>query len=51
MKNIDDEDRAFRGSSWFDSSADCRASCRFRNVPSRRDYDLGFRVVHRKGKT
>jgi len=51
MKNIDDEECALRGGSWYDSSTDCRASDRGRLTPGRRGDALGFRVVHRKGKT
>ena len=50
MKNIDDEDRAFRGGSWCDASSYCRASYRFRYDPSNRNYFLGFRVLHRRRK-
>jgi len=48
MKNIDDEDRAFRGGSWNDSSTYCRASYRFRGTPGDRDDRLGFRVIKRR---
>ena len=45
MKNIDDEERAFRGGSWSRSSADCRASYRDGYSPVSRLDRLGFRVV------
>jgi len=48
MKNIDDEECAFRGGSWCYASTYCRASYRGRLDPSHRGYDLGFRVVHRR---
>jgi formylglycine-generating enzyme required for sulfatase activity len=50
VKNIEDEDRAFRGGSWDRASSWCRASNRDRFAPDDRDYYLGFRVVHRKKK-
>ena len=45
MKNIDNEDRAYRGGSWLNASTNCRASNRSRYDPSDRDNGLGFRVV------
>jgi len=48
MKNIANEDRAFRGGSWISASTYCRASDRYWGGPSGRDYSLGFRVVHRR---
>ena len=37
--------RVFRGGSWYDSAALCRSTFRNWDVPSYRDYFLGFRVV------
>jgi formylglycine-generating enzyme required for sulfatase activity len=48
MKNTDDEDRAFRGGSWFYGSTYCRASDRFRHPPVYRYGYFGFRVLHRR---
>jgi len=45
MKNIDDEDRAFRGGSWNYATGLCHASFRFGFVPGDRDDYLGFRVA------
>ena len=51
MKNIANEDRAFRGGSWVYASALCRASYRGGLTPDHRGIDLGFRVVlHRRRK-
>jgi len=44
VKNIDDEDRVFRGGSWYYDSSYCRASFRRGFTPDNR-CDLGFRVV------
>ncbi len=44
----DKEDSAFRvmrGGSWFDGSQFCRVAFRGFNHPSRRHYDIGFRLV------
>jgi len=46
--NIDNEDRVFRGGSWYLTTWFCRASCRLRLAPSYRVNSLGFRVVHRR---
>jgi len=51
VKNIDNEVRAFRGGSWLYDSENCRASNRGGLVPGARNFNFGFRVVHRKGKT
>jgi len=51
VKNIDNEVRAFRGGSWLYDSENCRASNRDRSEPGYRYVFIGFRVVHRKGKT
>jgi hypothetical protein len=45
MKNIDSEERAFRGGSWRGASTYCRASYRGRGTPGHRSIYLGFRVV------
>jgi len=45
VKNIDNEHHAYRGGSWHDASANCRASFRNWNPPDNRYYNLGFRVV------
>jgi formylglycine-generating enzyme len=37
--------RVFRGGSWYDSPGLCRSAFRFWDVPTYRDYFLGFRVV------
>lgn len=37
--------RVFRGGSWVGSIADCRSASRYRNAPSHRVNNLGFRVV------
>jgi formylglycine-generating enzyme len=37
--------RVFRGGSWYDSAALCRSTFRNWDVPTYRDYFLGFRVV------
>jgi sulfatase modifying factor 1 len=37
--------RVFRGGSWYDAAALCRSTFRYWDVPSYRDYFLGFRVV------
>jgi formylglycine-generating enzyme required for sulfatase activity len=37
--------RVFRGGSWYDAAALCRSTFRNWDVPSYRDYFLGFRVV------
>lgn len=37
--------RVFRGGSWYDTAALCRSTFRNWDVPSYRDYFLGFRVV------
>ena len=37
--------RVNRGGCWRDDASDCRAAFRFRNVPSNRYYDLGFRLA------
>jgi len=50
VKNIDNEERANRGGSWYFSSPDCRASHRGRRTPDYRYDFLGFRVVHRRRK-
>ena len=51
MKNIENEDRAFRGSSWDDATRTCRASNRYGDPPAIRHHYLGFRVVHRRRKS
>ena len=43
MKNIDNEERANRGGSWFNSSSFCRASLRSGRTPGYRYGNLGFR--------
>jgi len=49
VKNIKNEERAFRGGSWRYSSLNCRAACRYRYVPGCRYFYFGFRVVlHRR---
>jgi len=50
MKNIDDEECAFRGGSWYGDAAHCRASNRNGNPPDYRSIVLGFRVLHRRRK-
>ena len=50
MKNIDNEERAFRGGSWDCASSFCRASNRCWRPPDSRHFYLGFRVVHRRKK-
>jgi len=47
---VKNEDRAYRGGSWYDASSYCRASFRNWNPPDNRYYNLGFRVVHRRRK-
>jgi len=61
MKNIDseerasrggswyyeNEDRAYRGGSWYYDSGLCRASYRDGVEPGYRNVNIGFRVVHR----
>jgi formylglycine-generating enzyme len=37
--------RVFRGGSWYDAPALCRSTFRYWDVPTYRDYFLGFRVV------
>jgi formylglycine-generating enzyme len=37
--------RVFRGGSWYDAAALCRSTFRYWDVPTYRDYFLGFRVV------
>ena len=48
MKNIENEDRAFRGGSWDLITAVCRESDRDEYEPGEPYYDLGFRVLHRR---
>mgnify|MGYP001309498213 CR=1 FL=1 len=48
MKNIDDEDRAFRGGSWRYGSTYCRASDRYGVAPDNRYDYFGFRVLRRR---
>jgi len=43
--NIDNEDRALRGGSWFFAAGFCRASLRFRCGPGGRRIHFGFRVA------
>ena len=37
--------RVIRGGSWYGSASYCRVSFRYDRTPSRRNFDLGFRVV------
>jgi len=37
--------RVFRGGSWYDAASLCRSAFRYWDVPSYRDYFLGFRVA------
>jgi sulfatase modifying factor 1 len=37
--------RVFRGGSWYDSASLCRSAFRYWDVPTYRDYFLGFRVA------
>ena len=45
MKNIENEDRALRGGSWYFASWFCRASNRVRFEPGYRLDFIGFRVA------
>jgi len=45
MKNIENEDRAFRGGSWGRTSIYCRAANRISYEPGYRFVYLGFRVA------
>jgi formylglycine-generating enzyme required for sulfatase activity len=38
-------DRIVRGGSWTDTPWNCRAACRSADPPSRRNFDIGFRLV------
>ena len=37
--------RVFRGGSWYDAASLCRSAFRYWDVPTYRDYFLGFRVA------
>ena len=50
MKNIKNEERAYRGGSWCSASGACRASIRYRSEPGYRNVHIGFRVLHRRRK-
>ena len=45
MKNIENEDRAYRGGSWYYAAGYCRASYRCGSEPDFRDDRLGLRVA------
>jgi len=45
MKNIENEDRALRGGSWFCATGYCRASSHYRYEPGDRNINFGFRVA------
>ena len=40
-----ESNRVLRGGSWFDSAQDVRSASRFPDTPTRRNLNLGFRVV------
>ena len=42
--------RVNRGGGWFNTADNCRSADRYRNSPSYRNYNLGFRVVRSSGK-
>jgi len=51
VKNIKNEERAFRGGSWDNAAWNCRASNRSGSEPGDRNINIGFRVVlHRRRK-
>jgi formylglycine-generating enzyme required for sulfatase activity len=38
------KNHVLRGGSWYDNPAYCRSACRNRNVPTRHNNDIGFRL-------
>lgn len=45
MTDGDNRYRMMRGGSWFTYPGFCRSAFRFRNTPTNRDFNIGFRVV------